>query len=75
MIRIIVLLVGALLLIWPALLNGYPILFSDTQAFLVQGGRPFMLWDKPFVYGPVLTLLHAHVSLWGPVLAQGLMLS
>ena len=29
---------GGLLLAWPALLNGYPIVFSDTHAFLVMGG-------------------------------------
>lgn len=62
-------LAGAALLGWPALLNGYPILFSDTGAFLAQTDGPFMIWDKPFVYGPFLALFHARVSLWGPLLA------
>ena len=34
-----------------------------------------MIWDKPHVYGPLLHLFHWRISLWGPVLAQGLMLS
>lgn len=67
--------VGAVLLVWPALLNGYPIVFSDTHAFLVQGGEPRMVWDKPFVYGPFLRLLHGGATLWLPLVAQGLLIS
>ena len=66
---------GALLLVWPALLNGFPLVFSDTHAFLVQGGEPQMVWDKPFVYGPFLRLLHANTTLWLPLVAQGLIVS
>jgi hypothetical protein len=65
---------GALVLLWPALVNGYPILYSDTQAFLIQGGRPFMIWDKPFIYGPFLRL-DAGVTLWAPIVVQAGMLS
>ncbi len=61
---------GALVLAWPALVNGFPIVFSDTHAFLVMGGEPQMVWDKPFVYGPVLRLLHQNFSLWLPLVAQ-----
>ena len=68
-------LLGGLLLVWPAFLNGYPILFSDTGAFLAQTVVPLMIWDKPWVYGPLLALFHWNITLWGPLLAQGLMLS
>ena len=68
-------LAGAMLLVWPALVNGYPILFTDTHAFLVQAGQPRMVWDKPFTYGPFLRLFHEGVSLWLPLAAQGLILS
>jgi hypothetical protein len=72
-------LAGALLLVWPAFLNGYPLLFSDTGAFLHQTAPPpsgpLVIWDKPHIYGPLLQAFHWHVSLWGPVLAQGLALS
>jgi hypothetical protein len=70
---------GAPILIWPAFLNGYPLLFSDTGAFLHQTAPaprgPLAIWDKPHVYGPLMHLFHWRVSLWGPVLAQGLALS
>jgi hypothetical protein len=66
---------GAALLIWPALFNGYPLLFSDSGGFLHQTLGPLMLWDKPYIYGPFLHAFHWRISLWGPVIAQGLMLS
>jgi hypothetical protein len=66
---------GAALLVWPAFLNGYPIVFSDTGAFLAQTLVPLMIWDKPYVYGPFLHLFHQRLSLWGPLVAQGLVLS
>lgn len=68
-------LTGALLLIWPAFFNGYPLLFSDSGGFLHQTLGPLMLWDKPFIYGPFLHAFHWRISLWGPVIAQGLILS
>ncbi len=74
-IRAAAILAGAVLLAWPALVNLYPIVFSDTHAFLVMGGEPQMVWDKPFVYGPVLRLLHLNVSLWLPLAAQVAMVS
>jgi hypothetical protein len=70
-----VVLAGAAMLAWPAVLNGYPILFSDTHAFLVQAGQPRMVWDKPFAYGPFLRLFHLGVTLWLPLAAQCLILS
>jgi hypothetical protein len=68
-------LAGGLLLLWPALLNGYPILFSDTGAFLAQTTVPLMIWDKPWIYGPLLHLFHWEGTLWLPALAQVLVVS
>ena len=77
--RVLGIVAGALLLVWPAFLNHYPLLFSDTGAFLHQAAPPpsgpLVIWDKPHVYGPLLLAFHWRVTLWGPVLAQGLMLS
>jgi hypothetical protein len=68
-------LAGGLLLVWPAFLNGYPLVFSDTGAFLHQTLGPLVIWDKPHVYGPLLHAFHWRVTLWAPLLAQGAMLS
>ena len=66
---------SALLFLYPALLNHYPLVFSDTGGFLEQALLPDMGWDKPWVYGPFLTPLHAKQSLWLAAYAQCLILS
>ncbi|UPY35119.1 hypothetical protein [Sediminicoccus sp. KRV36] len=66
---------GGLLLIWPAFLNGYPLLFSDSGAYLAQTVVPLMIWDKPWIYGPFAWVFHQHLSLWGTVVAQGLIVA
>ncbi|MBV1797180.1 hypothetical protein [Siccirubricoccus sp. G192] len=66
---------GAALLLWPALLNGYPLVFSDTGAFLAQTLLGLVVWDKPYVFGPLLHAFHWRASLWLPAVAQGLLLS
>jgi hypothetical protein len=68
-------LAGGLLLAWPAFLAGYPLLFSDTAAFLNQTLGPLMIWDKPWIYGPLIFPFHWHRTLWPVVIAQGVMLS
>ncbi len=67
--------IGALLLIWPAFVNGYPLVFSDTAALANMAMEPTIGWDKPWVYGPFLLATDWRVSLWGPVIAQGLIVS
>lgn len=66
---------GALILMWPAFLNHYPILYSDTNAFLIQGAEGRMIWDKPFGYGPFLVLASLKYSLWIACLIQALIVS
>jgi hypothetical protein len=68
-------LAGAALLLWPAALNHYPLVFSDTGALLAQTVQGWAIWDKPLVYGPLLHALHWRVTLWLPLAAQGLVLS
>lgn len=62
---------GAVLLVWPALLNGYPIVFSDTGGLLEMGMEPSMGWDKPWIYGPFLAA-SLGLTLWLPLILQGL---
>ena len=68
-------LAGAALLLWPALVNGYPIVFSDTAGLADMGLEPNMGWDKPWVYGPLILLLHWSRSLWGVAVGQALAVS
>jgi len=71
----IALLAGGALLLWPAALNHFPLVFSDTGAFLVQTIEAWPVWDKPLVYGPALHAFHWRTTLWLPMLAQGMALS
>jgi len=64
--------IGAVILLWPAWINGYPLLFSDTNAFIAQSLKGHFVWDKPYFYGPTLIALHVKTSLWIPLLAQAL---
>ncbi|WP_431281575.1 hypothetical protein ACQW02_19490 [Humitalea sp. 24SJ18S-53] len=73
--RLLAIAAGGLLLVWPALWNGFPIVFSDTGAFLHQTLGPLMIWDKPWIYGPLLHLFHERITLWLPLAAQGLLVS
>lgn len=68
-------LLGGLLLLWPAFLNGYPLVFIDTVSYLNHTTLPEPPWDKTPAYGPFLHLLHWQVSLWPAVAAQGLIAS
>lgn len=68
-------LAGAAMLLWPAALNHYPIVFSDLGGLLSMGHEPEIGWDKPWVYGPFLRAADGGVTLWLPMLAQGLILS
>ncbi len=66
---------AATFLMWPAFLNGFPLVFSDTGGFLEQALMPDIGWDKPWIYGPFLTPFHWRISLWPAAYTQALILS
>ena len=72
---LLAILIGGILFLWPAILNGYPLLFSDTGGLLATALEPSMGWDKPWVYGPFLFLLHGRTTLWLAAVGQALLLS
>ncbi len=57
-------------LIWPALLNGYPIVFSDTGTYLSQAIHLYLGWDRPAFYSLFMMALHMTLTTWPVVLAQ-----
>ncbi|WP_439596115.1 hypothetical protein [Falsiroseomonas sp.] len=75
LVTLLALLGGASFLVWPAWLNGYPLVFIDTVSYLLHTTAPEVPWDKTQAYGPFLHLFHWQRSLWPPVLAQGLIAS
>jgi hypothetical protein len=59
-----------LCLIWPALWNGYPIVFSDTGTYLSQAMHRYLGWDRPPFYSLFLLPLHHGQTTWPVVMAQ-----
>lgn len=75
MIEALVILAGAMLLAWPIVLNGYPLVYIDTVSYLGQTLFPDWPWDKTPAYGAALHLFHWGTTLWPALLAQVVMLS
>ena len=65
-------LAGAALLSWPALLNGFPLVYIDTVSYLGQTVMGEWPWDKTPAYGAFLHLFHWRLALWPAVAAQAL---
>lgn len=67
-----VVLSGALLL-WPALYNGYPLVFADTGTYLSQAINRHLGWDRPPFYSLFLLCLHLTITTWPAIAAQALL--
>ncbi len=65
-------LLAAALLTWPALLNGYPLVFSDSGTYLSQALNRYLGWDRPVFYSFFMLPLHMGLTTWPVVAAQAL---
>jgi hypothetical protein len=61
------------LLLWPALWNGYPLVFSDSGTYLLQAVRHYIGWDRPVFYSLFLLPLHLTLTTWPVIVAQALL--
>jgi hypothetical protein len=66
---------GAALLLWPAAYNGWPLVFSDTGAFMFAALERHPQWDKPVAYALFLHGTSWRVTYWGAAAAQALVVS
>ena len=64
---------AALLMLWPALLNGYPLVFADTGTYLSQAIDHSLGWDRPVFYSFFLLSLHMQLTTWPVIVAQALL--
>jgi hypothetical protein len=64
---------AALLLLWPALYNGYPLVFSDTGTYLSQAIHLYAGWDRPVFYSLFLFALHLTLTTWPAIIAQAVL--
>lgn len=73
---VLVVVVSAFVLMAPAFLNGFPIVYSDTSTYIVSGFELETPFDRPIIYGVFLWLSSlAGISLWLTVLVQCLLLA
>jgi hypothetical protein len=72
---VVAVLFGAAMLAWPAVLNGYPLVFIDSVSYLGQTLFPEWPWDKTPAYGAFLHAFHWGWTLWGALAGQVLVLS
>lgn len=68
-----VLLLGVPLLLWPALYNGYPLVFADTGTYLDQALRGYAGWDRPPAYSAAILPLHLSLTTWPVIVVQALL--
>jgi hypothetical protein len=64
---------AAAFLLWPALWNGFPIVFADTGTYLSQAIHHYAGWDRPVFYSLFMLPLHATVTVWPVVVVQALL--
>lgn len=78
---ILSLLLAAAMLSWPAIYNGYPFIFPDTQGYLLpaiqllETGWLSPAWSRPPFYGLAALPIHMNWSLWPMVIIQALIIS
>jgi hypothetical protein len=68
-------LLAAALLLWPALWNGYPLVFADTGTYLSQAIERYLGWDRPVFYSLFMFPLHMTATTWPVIVAQALLVA
>ena len=57
-------------LIWPALYNGYPLVYSDTGTYIAAGYTKEVPVDRPIIYCLFVRHMSLSHSLWFVLIAQ-----
>ncbi len=68
-------LVAALCMLWTAIYNGYPLVYSDTGAYIFSGFEGVVPMDRPIAYGLFIRHSSLAASLWFTIIAQALLTS
>lgn len=68
--RFLYLLIAAFVLLWPAIWNGYPLVFSDTGTYIASAFEQNVPFDRPIGYGDFIQFFSQGISLWLVVYAQ-----
>lgn len=71
--NILLCLLACCALIWPALYNGYPLVYSDTGSYIASGFTQEVPIDRPLIYGLFVKLSSFGFSLWFVIITQALL--
>ena len=62
---------ATLIMLIPALINGYPMIYSDTSTYLASGFEMQPPMDRPMTYGLFIRLFSLNgLSLWPVIIMQ-----
>ncbi len=67
--------ISALILCWPAFLNGFPLVFGDTGNYIGQALLHYIGWNAPPFYSIFLLATDWRITLWTPILVQGMIVA
>jgi hypothetical protein len=67
--------IATLLLTWPAVYNGYPLLYDDSASYIDTIDPRLAIWARPVFYTLFARPFHMHVTLWPVVIVQALILA
>ena len=66
----------ALVILFPAIINGYPLVYSDTGTYIRSAFEGYVPIDRPYWYGVFVRASSlGGKTLWGVVFAQSLLIS
>ena len=71
--NILLLFLSVIILIFPAIKNGYPLLFTDSGTYLSVGHTLFVPVDRPIVYGLFVRFTAFFDSVWMVIAAQAIL--
>lgn len=70
--NLLIVLTGTMILMIISMFNGYPLVYSDTAAYIYSGFDKFIPMGRPITYGLFIYLFSFKISLWFVVIVQNL---
>ncbi len=71
----IIFIIFSSILIWPAIYNGFPLVYSDSGTYMLAGFTEIVPVDRPIFYCLFVRLISLSYSLWLVLIAQALIIS
>ena len=68
-------LLGTVIICLPAIYNGYPMVYSDSGAYIRSGFEGIVPVDRPLIYGLFIRHSSLHSSLWFTVYTQSFLIA